>query len=58
MQYRVLQTLEDGKGGFYYPGTILAPDQVAPSSAVILMERYILMSYIDPAVIAALPESE
>lgn len=58
MQYLVLQTLEDGRGGFYWPGTVLRPDQVALASAVVLMERGVLMPYIDPAVLAALPESE
>lgn len=54
--YRVLETLEDGDGGFRRPGAILQNDQLRPASISILMERGVIMPWLDPAAIAALPE--
>jgi hypothetical protein len=54
--YRLLMTLEDGQGGFHWPGQIITASQVHPESLLILLERGALMFHIDPAALAALPE--
>lgn len=53
---RVLRPLEDGNGGAYPPDTILRCDQVRRESLLILLELGVLMFFIDPAALAALPE--
>ncbi len=54
--YRVLATLERRDGtGVHHVGDILPADQLHPASISILMERTIIMPWLDPDVIAALP---
>jgi hypothetical protein len=56
-QWRVLQTLEKvGAPGFHAVGDIVGPDQVRPESLLILLEKGIVMPYLDPDQIRALPE--
>jgi hypothetical protein len=56
-QWRVLQTLEKVDApGFHYAGDIIGPDQVQRESLLILLDKGIIMPWLDPAQIAALPD--
>lgn len=52
---RVLQDLENPAGGIWPAGTIIPMDALPAASIAILMERQIVMVYLDPAALAALP---
>lgn len=54
--YRVLETLERLDGlGFHRAGDIVQAAELRPTSIVPLMAAQIIMPYLDPRVIAALP---
>lgn len=55
-RWLILQTLEKvGESGFHQVGDIVGPDQVREESLLILLEKGIVMPYLDPEQIAALP---
>lgn len=54
--YRVLEMLERLGGGFHQVGDIVMTDQLHATSIGILMERGVIMPWLDPEQIAALPE--
>ena len=55
-RYRVLMTLEDGRGGFHHPGRVLRAGQLRTESIPILMERGVIMPHLSQRQIRALPE--
>lgn len=52
---RVLQPLENPAGGIWPVDSVIPWDALTPASIAILMERQIVMVYLSPEQIAALP---